>query len=207
MEHELFQSKLKTSVEGGLVPEIIRSSSSGLNSHRTAAMELLFERSIQERRERMCTKAKHSLRSDPAKGVSEEPIIPVLKTKAPVPVPAPQPPQPPQPPHLPPSSAIIKIFQSAFANHEPPQDSPERVKKTKVANREDPPVNVRPNPSPEDAVPDLVCRSCGVEQLRKSLRSGIHCGWCFVPSTMKCVGCGAYRNRVVEVCTCSRKFK
>jgi len=66
MEHELFQSELKPSVDGALISGMIRSSSSGLHSHRTAAMGLILERSIQERRERMLTKAKNSLRLDPA---------------------------------------------------------------------------------------------------------------------------------------------
>ena len=140
---------------------------------------MIIERSIKGRRERMFTKVKKSLRPGPAKGAGEEPIIPIPEAKPPVLVPAPQ----------------------------PPQNSPEPVKKTKAAS-EDPPVNVRPNPSSEDTVPDLVCRSCGVKQLRKDLRSGIHCGWCLGPSAiMKCAGCGAYRIRDVAVCTCGRKFK
>jgi len=65
MEHELFQSELKPSVDGALISGMIRSSSSGLHSHRAAAMELILERSIQERRERMLAKAKNSLRPDP----------------------------------------------------------------------------------------------------------------------------------------------
>jgi len=66
MEHELFQSELKPSVDGALISGMIRSSSSGLHSHRAAAMELILEKSIQDRRERMLTKAKNSLRPDPA---------------------------------------------------------------------------------------------------------------------------------------------
>ena len=203
MEHELFQSKLKPSVEGALVPDIIRSSASGLNSHRTAAMELIIERSIKGRRERMFTKVKNNSRPGPAKGASEEPIILIPETKPSVPVPA------PQPPRLPPSSATTEMFGSASASHEPPRDSPEPVKKTKVANLEDPLVNALPNPSLEDAVSDLVCRRCGVKQLRKSLRSGLHCGGCIGTSfiTMKCTGCGVYRIRNVAVCACGRKFK
>ena len=64
MEHGLFQSRLKPSVDGALVSGIIRGSSSGLNSHRAAAIELILEGSIRERRERMFTKGKNSLRSD-----------------------------------------------------------------------------------------------------------------------------------------------
>ena len=203
MEHELFQSKLKPSVESALVPDIIRSSSSGLNSHRTVAMELILERSIQGRRERMFTKVKDSLRPDPTKGASEEPIVSIPEAKSPVPAPAPQPPQ------LVPSGVITKMFGSASADREPQQDPPEPVKKTKVAKDEHPPVNARPNPPPEDVVPDLVCRSCGVKQLRNSLRSGVYCGWCLGPSAiMKCAGCGGFRIGNVTACaTCNRKFK
>ena len=66
MEHELFQSELKPSVDGTLISSMIRSSSSGLNSHRAAAMVLILEGSIQDCRERMLMKAKNSLRLDPA---------------------------------------------------------------------------------------------------------------------------------------------
>ena len=66
MEHELFRSKLKCSVDSALVSDIIRSTSSGLNSHRTAAIELILEKSILERRKRMLTKGKNSLRPDSA---------------------------------------------------------------------------------------------------------------------------------------------
>jgi len=76
MGYELFRSKLKPSVGGALVSDILRSSSSGLNSHRTVVAELIIEGSIQERRERIFEKAKNSSRSDPipqAKRTSEAP--------------------------------------------------------------------------------------------------------------------------------------
>ena len=66
MEHELFQSELKPSVDGTLISSMIRGSSLGLNSHRAAAMELIIERSIQDRSERMLAKAKDELGPDPA---------------------------------------------------------------------------------------------------------------------------------------------
>ena len=66
MEYELFQSELKSSVNGALISGMIRSSSSGLHSHRAAAMELILERSIQDRRERVLAEAKNGLPSDPA---------------------------------------------------------------------------------------------------------------------------------------------
>ena len=79
MEHELFQSKLKSPIDAILISGIIRSSSSSLNSHRMATMELILERTIRERRERMFGKAKNSVRPDPTpqpKRASEVPSIP-----------------------------------------------------------------------------------------------------------------------------------
>jgi len=66
MEHELFQSELKPSVDGALISNMIRSTSSGLHSHRAVAMASIFGRSIQERRERTFAKAKDELRPDSA---------------------------------------------------------------------------------------------------------------------------------------------
>jgi hypothetical protein len=87
MEHEFFQSKLKASVDGALLPGVIRSTSSGENSHRAAAMELVFERSIQERRERVSTKAKDSLQPDPTPQLDRgKPLkTPIPPVKPPVP--------------------------------------------------------------------------------------------------------------------------
>jgi len=58
MEHELFQSKLKPLVDEASVLKMIRSISSGENSHRAAAVELVLERSVQERRKRMIAKVR-----------------------------------------------------------------------------------------------------------------------------------------------------
>ena len=60
MEHKLFYSKLKQSVEDSTLFEIIESSSSGENPHRAASMELVFERSIREHREWIAVSAKES---------------------------------------------------------------------------------------------------------------------------------------------------
>lgn len=65
MQHKLFYSKLRPLVEGHSLLEIIRSSSSGENPHRSAAMELIFERSIQEHRERAVAKVK-KLKTEPS---------------------------------------------------------------------------------------------------------------------------------------------
>ena len=47
--------------------EIIGNSFSGENPHRAAAMELIFERSIQEHRERVVASAESKIQSQPAK--------------------------------------------------------------------------------------------------------------------------------------------
>ena len=95
MQYELFQSKLKHSVDGALLSDIIRSSSSGRNSHCTAAMELMFERSIHARRERTFTKVEDSLGPDPMPRpmrIYEGPSIPFLQVQFPVPATAFHPP-------------------------------------------------------------------------------------------------------------------
>ena len=65
MQHKLFYSKLRPSVKGSSLLEIIRSSSSGENPHRAAAMELIFERSIRERREGIAAAEKESMTQPP----------------------------------------------------------------------------------------------------------------------------------------------
>ena len=185
MEHELFQSKLKSSVDGALVSSIIRSSSSGLNPHRTAAMELILERSIQERRERMFAKAKNSVRPDPTvqpKRASGAPNIPIQKVRPPAPAPVPQPP----------SQFLIDDFLSFM---------------TRLPNLE------ASQGSSEDFV-ELACRRCNVKQLRRGLRSQsrIYCGLCSSGlkkgTEMKCVGCGTVGAGNVDACTgCHGKFK
>jgi len=60
MQHKLFYSKLRPSVGDLSLLEIIRSSSSGENPHRAAAMEMTFERLIQEHRERVIASMKES---------------------------------------------------------------------------------------------------------------------------------------------------
>lgn len=65
MEHKLFYSKLKSSVEGSALLEIIGSSSSGEDPHRAASMELIFERSIREHKERIVIGAKESKTQPP----------------------------------------------------------------------------------------------------------------------------------------------
>ena len=205
MEHELFQSRLKPSVESGSVPEIIRSSSSGLDSHRTAALELLFERSIQKRRERMFTRVKDTSRPDPtlqSKVNIEGSIISTPEVKPTAPAHAPQPPQ------FSPSDASSSFStrtRSALVNHETPRDLSNPARKTKVARFEDPPVNARTNSSPQKVIVQLFCKRCGTRQSRKHLRSGVYCGAC--RGNVQCTGCWAFRVNDTETCThCYRDF-
>ena len=91
MEHELFQSKLKALVDRALLSDIIESSSSGEHLHRTVAIELVLERSIQERHEKELAKVKRVSQPDRApqpKIRSTEPATtPIPKVNSPVPQP------------------------------------------------------------------------------------------------------------------------
>jgi len=99
MEHELFQSRLKPLVDATLLPKTIRSSSSGESPHYTAAMALIFGRSIQERRERVFTNVESTRRSDPTiqPRSSEAPDISIPQVQSPVRTPAPTPAPAPAP--------------------------------------------------------------------------------------------------------------
>jgi hypothetical protein len=209
MEHELFQSKLKPSVDGALLSDIIRSSSSGEHSHRTAAMELILERSIQGRRERVSKKVEDSLQPDPTpKPKRSEP----LKTTS-QPAERPTPPLASQPPPQPLSSTIARILVSTLIAREAPQNPPPLQKPTKStktgAQREEPRPNAIVNTSPSEDIAQLACSWCNVEQLRRHLRSGVDCRFCpgsFVG--MKCAGCGTMRVSDIEACSnCHKKFK
>ena len=215
MEYELFRSKLKPSVDGALVSDIIRSSSSGLNSHRTAAMGLIIGGSIQERRKRMFEKAKNSLRSDPtpqAKRTSVAPNISIPETQPLVPAPAPQPPSQSLPND---ATRIVTSPASASAKHSASPDSPapsKRAKGIKVTRGEEPPEDVRTNQSSSQGFVELGCRNCGLVQLRTHLRSALYCKQCpsfsFAGAKMKCFGCGTIRVSNIDTCTgCHRTFK
>ena len=208
MEHELFQSKLKPSVDGALISDIIRGSSSGLNSYRAVAMELIIERSIQDRRERMFTKAKNNLRPDPSlqpKGTSKAPSISIPEVQPPAP--APQPPSRSLPND---TTEIVTSRASASVNQGTSQDLPAPSKTVKVALREEPLADVNTNSSSSEDFVELVCLKCGVKKPRSGLLFGLHCGSCPLSwvSTMKCVGCGTIRKHDTEACTsCHKKFK
>ena len=209
MEHELFQSKLKPSIDGALVSDIIQSSSSGLNSYRAVAMELIIERSIQERRKRMVTKAKNHLRSDPtSQPKSEVPNTPIPQLRSPTPTTASQPPFRSLPND---TTESIASRASASFNQEAQQEPlPPSETVKKVALREEPFADVNINSSPSEDFVELVCLKCSVKQLRSGLQYGIDCGLCPFSwvSTMKCVGCGTIRKRNTEACSsCHKKFK
>jgi len=147
MEYELFRSKLKPSFDGALISGIIRGSSSGLNSHRTAVISLIVEGSIQARRERMFKKAKDSSRLDPtpqAKRTSEAPNTSIPEVQLPAPAPAPQPPSQALPND---ATGIATNPASASAKYNASPDSlpalSERVKGIKVARSEKPPAESR----------------------------------------------------------------
>ena len=212
MEYELFRYKLKPSIDCALIPGIIRRSSSGLNSHRTTAMELIIEGSIQERRERMFEKAKNSLRSDPTpqpKRSSEARDISIPKVQPSAPAPASQPP----PRSLPsgiigtvtspkPASSKYKAFEDSWASSKPAK----KIKK--AVQREEPPADVKTNPSSSEDFVELACRVCSTKQLRSRLQEGIHCSPCSFWLKMKCVGCDTIRVDDVGACTsCHRTFK
>jgi len=209
MEHELFRSELKPSVDGTLISSMIRSSSSGVHSHRAAAMELILERSIQERRERMLVKAKNSLRPDPTpQPKSGAPDIPTSQAQSSTPATASQPQSRP----LSSNDAIgsATSLASVSAKCDAPQDSSALSKPTKQVKQrcEEPPADVKMDLSPPEDFVDLVCPVCNVTQLQSGLLCGSACSLCCKAWLMKCAGCGILKFTRANCCTgCHRKFK
>ena len=214
MEHELFQSKLKASVDEALVSDMIRSSSSGLNSHRAAVMELIIERCIQDRRERMDRKAKDSVRSDRApQPKGEAPDIPTPQVQSPTSVTALQPPSPSQSKD---ATIITTSPGTASTNHEPSENSSpfgqSKRRAKRVARREEPSADVKTNPSPPEDFVELACRKCNVKQSRSSLTDDVWCSLCISSIqtwySMKCTGCGMIRAQNRDACAiCHKEFK
>ena len=214
MEYELFRSKLKPSIDGALIPSIIRRSSSGLNSYRTTVMELMIEGSIQERRERVLEKGKKSLLPDPtpqAKRTSEAPNMSIPEVTSTAPAPAPQ---------LQSQSwsndatGIVTSPAPASAeyNTSPDPSALWRLarKKKRPARYQKPQADVETNPPPSDPEDFVVleCENCHSKQSRSSLLGGLHCGRLPCLGNMKCVGCGTIRAGNVDACTgCHRTFK
>jgi hypothetical protein len=213
MEHELFQSKLKCSVDGASVSDMIRSSSSGLHSYRTAAIELILERSIEERRERIL--AKGSLRSDPTpqpKRTSEAPNTPTPQVQSPAPAPAPQ---PPSQLLLDDTTRIVTGPASSSTKYERSQDSsapPELAQILKeVARCTKLSADFETKLSPSKVFVELACEICNVNQQPRSFWLGDHCSLCpggFWGPRLKCVGCGTIKSPGFDACTnCHGKFK
>jgi len=208
MEHELFRSELKPSADGALIFSMIRSSSSGLHSHRAAAMELILERSIQDRRGRMLAKEENSLRPDPApQPKSGAQDVSISQVQSSTPATTSQPPSRSLPND---TTGIATSLASASANHEASQDSSAISKPTKEVKGgdEEPPADVKTNPSPPEVFVELACRMCDIKQPRSSLRNGTGCSLCSVGWCMKCVSCGTLRIGDIDVCTsCHGRFK
>jgi hypothetical protein len=214
MEHELFQSKMKPSVDAASVSDIIRSSSSGLNPHRTAAIELILGRSIEERRERIL--AGDRFWSDPTpqpKRTSEAPKTPTPQVQSSAPAPAPQ---PPSESFLDDTAMILTGPASASTKYEGSQDSLAPLGSTntigKAARCEELPADIETKPSASEDFVELVCRICKIEQPRNDLRHGVYCGFRH-PSGMKgtrmrCASCGTDMAYNADACTgCHGKFK
>ena len=183
MEYELFRSKLKPSVDGALVSGIIRSSWSGLNSHRMAVMELIVEGSIRDRRERIFGEAKNSLRSDSipqAEKASEAPNMSIPEVQLSAPAPAPQPPSQSLSDD---ATGIATNPALASVKYNTSPDSPalsKRAKRIKVARSEKPPADFKTNLSPSEDSVELECEGCHSKRSRSSLWGGASCTWCLI---------------------------
>lgn len=203
MEHTLFQSTLKPLVDRALLSDIIGSSSSGEHPYRSAAMVLILERSIQERRERIAAIEKASQPAQPTKS-SEAPRIPIQQAQ-PTAL-APKPPQ--QPPSNPVSARPAPTPTKYEATPDPPTSS--KLAKKVVATRKDgPPTNTTTKPPPPQDTVKLVCVGCRVGYPRSGLWSGIYCPTCPKHSDfMGCIRCGTIRNEAGKACTkCHVKFE
>ena len=203
MEHELFQSKLKPSVDCAIISHIMETSSSGKYPHRTAAMELILERSIQEYRKRIVAKiAMASSQPDSTpqtKGNNDAPRVPIQQVQPP----GPGSQLPPQP-----SGFVAKYLVRNANKHEASPGSSDLSKSTKnteVVQHEE----SQKNTKTAENFAELVCMDCGLKQQRSNLGSGIYCVSCpRSSSVMRCVGCGTDRAENVRKCTnCHRKFK
>jgi hypothetical protein len=214
MEHELFQSKLKHSVNGTLVTDMIRSTSSGPYWYRAEAVGLIIKRSIDERRKRMSTKARNSSQRDSTpRPKSEASNTPTPQTQTHTPATTSQPPsrsRPNETAGVVANPASASTTREAAKNSSAPSKPAKMIKK--VARREEPPPpDVKTKPSPSEDLVELVCRKCGVRQLQSCLRSDLYCGPCSCAGNwykMRCAGCGATKVENADACTdCDREFK
>ena len=178
-------------------------------------MELILERSIQERRERMFGKAKTSVRPDPTrrpKRASEAPSVPTPEVQPTPPAPALQ--SPPQPSPNDRSTGNVTSLASASVKYEASPDSsvPSKpAKNIEAVSCEQPLAYFNPNPPPSEDFLELICPRCDVKQPRRDLWLGTYCslcprlkeGW----TRVRCVGCGTKADNT-DACTgCHGKFK
>ena len=195
MEHDLFWSKLKPFVDRTVLSNIIESSCTGENSHRTAAMELVLERSIQERRKRLLVKAKDVSPPDPTTPhQSSEVLRPQLQPPAPTTVPAPQPlSQPTSSPTVTSSSTNTEARQEPLSLSEPRRGS------TGTRGNEPATGSVRNSSVPHTV--ELECMDCGAKIPPFALLSHrILSHPSMLTSGFKCVGCGTKRVGPAAFC-------
>ena len=207
MEHELFQSKLKHLVDGALLSKIIESSSTGEHPHRTAAMELVIERSVRDRRERMLAKSENTSRPDPTPQ-PQGGNIQQAQPPAAVRVPAPQ--------------LSSQSSNNSRANHLDGRQEPTAIKSEVSSSSGTLPKTtnsggvaerlravVLTDPPPPEVLVELVCMSCGVKQRRGSLESGVDCSRCPKSSSViRCVCCGTIRTQHRGKCAhCHGRFR
>ena len=204
MEHELSQSRFKPLVEGGLLSDIIESSSTGEHPHRAVVMELILERSIQRRCKGVLPKVKDNPQPDsisPSKGSSEVPNTPVQQVLPSSPSAAQQ---------LQPQSSSNFFLTSALTVNDPlpgPSTLSEPPRKTKEATHDQPPANTKANPSQEHTV-ELVCSRCGSKP--RLTWAVFRCTSCpgKTCDIMKCSCCGTTRVAGTHDCSnCYGKFK
>src|ERR1700753_762645 len=123
MQYKLLFSKLRSSVEGPSFLETIRSSSSGEYPHRAVAMEQIFERRIQDRRERMLAQARNPSQQ-------EDPVVQPNSSKkeTPTAIPTAQPTTArPPPPATNSETAIVQQFQALQTQEALPTPHPSQV--------------------------------------------------------------------------------
>lgn len=190
MEHELFQSKLKSSVNIAFLSKMIRSSSSGENLHQAAAMELILERSIQERHQRTLAKAQNTLQLDPSpqpKEGSEELSTSIPPTEPSTPAPALQ---------LAPQRSTRK----------PQLTSSETAPNPKLVSK---PVMTQGDPGKHRKPVRVRCSvsNCGSILRQSELKDGFYCCNCPNQVFTFCLNCGHCRNTNVRKCeSCGLEF-
>ena len=198
MEYELFRSELKPLVDCISIINIIENSSSGEHPHRTAAVGLILERSIEERRKRMLEKVQKASRQDPTSQpesstgtptalISESQVQPL----APVPVP------------LSLSSSSSTLAPASAQAEAPPEPEKEAMAECK------PSANTETNLSREHTV-KRACYGCG--NIAPYTGHQSHNSLCLLGAyndpPLMCTGCGTLTVRRANICVkCSGKFE